>query len=42
MAWGDPAAVPTLAESIVAHAKLAIPVAEMQEIIDEDGRTRLY
>lgn len=40
--WGDPTEVPTLAETLVAHAKLAIPVAEMQEIIDEDGRTRLY
>lgn len=41
-AWGDPTDVPTLAETLVAHAKLAIPVGEMQEIIDEDGRTRLY
>ena len=40
--WIDPAEVPTLAETIVAHAKLAIDVGEMQAIIDEDGRTRLY
>ena len=40
--WSDPAEVPTLAEIIVAHAKLAITVDEMQAVIDEDGRERLY
>ena len=40
--WSDPAEVPTLAEIIVAHAKLAMTVDEMQAVIDEDGRERLY
>ena len=40
--WVDPAEVPTLAETIGAHANLAISVDAMHEIIDEDGRTRLY
>ena len=40
--WLDPGEIPSLAETIVAHAKLSISVDEMQCIIDEDGRDRLY
>jgi uncharacterized protein len=40
--WPDRTNVPTLAEAMVAHAKLSESVAEMQAIIDNDGATRLY
>jgi uncharacterized protein len=40
--WPDRTNVPTLAEAMVAHAKLSESVAEMQAIIDDDGATRLY
>ena len=40
--WSDPAEVPTLAEIIVAHPRLVETVGEMQAIIDEDERERLY
>jgi PPOX class probable FMN-dependent enzyme len=41
-AWPDPAGVPTLAEALVAHAKLAEPVADVQAVIDSDAVERLY
>ena len=40
--WPDRTNVPTLAEAMVAHARLSESVAEMQAIIDNDGATRLY
>jgi PPOX class probable FMN-dependent enzyme len=40
--WRDSSCVPSLAQAMVAHGKLALGVAEMQEIIDTDGKTRLY
>lgn len=40
--WPDRTNVPTLAEAMVAHAKLSESVAEMQAIIDNDGATRLF
>jgi len=40
--WPDTSDVPSLAQAMVAHGKLAVGVAEMQEIIDKDGKTRLY
>jgi uncharacterized protein len=40
--WPDRTKVPTLAEAMVAHAKLSESVAEMQAIIDHDRETRLY
>jgi PPOX class probable FMN-dependent enzyme len=41
-AWPDPARIPTLAESLVAHAKLAETVADVQAVIDNDAVERLY
>lgn len=40
--WPDSSCVPSLAQAMVAHGKLALGVAEMQDIIDRDGKTRLY
>jgi len=40
--WPDSSGVPSLAKAMVAHGKLTLGVAEMQEIIDRDGKTRLY
>ena len=40
--WPDTARIPSLAQAMVAHGKLALGVAEMQDIIDRDGKTRLY
>lgn len=40
--WPDAAEIPSLAETIVAHARLDLTVDEMQCVIDEDGRDRLY
>ena len=40
--WPDARAIPSLAETIVAHARLSISVDEMQCVIDDDGRDRLY
>ncbi len=40
--WPDTREIPSMAETIVAHAKLSISVEEMQCVIDEDGRERLY
>jgi PPOX class probable FMN-dependent enzyme len=39
--WPDCASVPSLAEAIVAHAKPAETIAEVQAVID-DGTKRLY
>ncbi|MEO6065371.1 MAG: MSMEG_1061 family FMN-dependent PPOX-type flavoprotein [Lysobacterales bacterium] len=40
-AWPDTSNVPTLAEAMVAHAKL-LEHAQMQAIIDNDFKTRMY
>lgn len=40
--WPDTSNVPSLAEMMVAHGKLAETREEMQAIIDNDGETRLY
>ena len=40
--WRDASSVPSLAQAMIAHSKLAIGVADMQEIIDRDGKNRLY
>lgn len=41
-AWPDTSALPTFAETLIAHAKLAETVEEMQAIIDKGNRERLY
>lgn len=41
-AWPDPNDVPTLAETLVAHARLAETVADVQAVIDNDAVQRLY
>ncbi|MEO0995206.1 MAG: pyridoxamine 5'-phosphate oxidase family protein [Pseudomonadota bacterium] len=40
--WPDRSNIPTLAEAMVAHGKLSRSVAEMDEIIVNDGKNRLY
>jgi len=40
--WSDTADVPTLAEAMVTHGRLGETVPEMQTIIENDGRQRLY
>lgn len=40
--WPDTRNVPSLAEAMVAHGALAETIPEIQEIIDNDGRQRLY
>jgi PPOX class probable FMN-dependent enzyme len=40
--WGDPEEVPSLAEILVAHAKLAETVDDVQAVIDNDAVARLY
>jgi PPOX class probable FMN-dependent enzyme len=40
--WPDTSSVPSLAQAMVAHGKLALGVSEMQDIIDRDGKNRLY
>ncbi len=40
--WPDTTDVPTLAEAMVEHGRLSDTVPEMQAIIDNDGRQRLY
>jgi hypothetical protein len=40
--WPDTRNVPSLAEAMVAHGALEESVPQMQEIIDNDGRQRLY
>lgn len=41
-AWPDPAGIPTLAETLVAHAKLTETVDDVQAVIDNDAVKRLY
>jgi uncharacterized protein len=41
-AWPDTSDVPTFAETLIAHAKLAETVDEVQAIIDTGNRERLY
>ena len=41
-AWPDLADVPSLAEAMIAHAKLSLTREEMQAIIDESHNTRMY
>lgn len=40
--WASSADLPSLAETMVAHGRLTDTVSEMQAIIDNDARTRLY
>jgi hypothetical protein len=40
--WPDTASLPSFAETLKAHAKLAEPVEEVQAIIDRGNRERLY
>lgn len=41
-AWPDTSGLPSFAEMLVAHGKLAQTVEEMQAIIDSGNRERLY
>jgi hypothetical protein len=41
-AWPDTGGLPSFAEMMVAHGKLAQTVEEMQAIIDAGNRERLY
>jgi hypothetical protein len=40
--WPDASEVPSLAEILVAHTKLADTVADMQAVIDDDASRNLY
>ena len=40
--WPDTREVPSLAEAMVAHGALSETIPEIQEIIDNDARQRLY
>jgi hypothetical protein len=40
--WPDLTDLPTFAETLIAHAKLAETVDEVQAIIDQANRERLY
>jgi uncharacterized protein len=40
--WGDPTAVPSFAEMLVAHAKPQKSVDQMQNIIERGNKERLY
>jgi PPOX class probable FMN-dependent enzyme len=40
--WPDTSALPTFAETLIAHAKLAESVGAVQAIIEEGNRERLY
>jgi uncharacterized protein len=40
--WPALDGLPSLAEAMVAHGALGIPVADMQALIDQDARSRLY
>lgn len=40
--WPDTSDLPTFAETLIAHAKLTETVDEMQAIIDQGNRERLY
>jgi hypothetical protein len=41
-AWPDRTGIPTLAETLVAHSKLAESIADVQAVIDHDAVERLY
>ena len=41
-AWPDTSDLPTFAETLIAHAKLAESVEEVQAIVDTGNRERLY
>ena len=41
-AWPDTSALPTFAEMLIAHAKLADTVEEVQAVIETGNRERLY
>ena len=41
-AWPDITTLPTFAETLIAHAKLAETVEEVQALIDTGNRERLY
>ena len=41
-AWPDTSNLPTFAETLIVHAKLAETVEEMQAVIDQGNRERLY
>jgi PPOX class probable FMN-dependent enzyme len=41
-AWLDTSDLPSFAETLIAHAKLAETVEEMQAVIDQGNRERLY
>ena len=41
-AWPHRAGIPTLAETLVAHSKLADSIADVQAVIDHDAVERLY
>ena len=41
-AWPDTSDLPSFAETLIAHAKLAETVEEMQAVIDQGNRERLY
>jgi uncharacterized protein len=41
-AWPDPAGIPTLAETLVAHARLVESVADVEAVIETDAIERLY
>jgi len=40
--WPNLANVPSLAEAMIAHAKLSLTRDEMQNIIDDSFKTRMY
>ena len=41
-AWPDTTNVPTLAEMMVAHGDIADTLAKVEEVVKNDGKTRLY
>ena len=40
--WPDTSTLPTFAETLIAHAKLAESIDEVQALIDEGNRVNLY
>jgi PPOX class probable FMN-dependent enzyme len=40
--WPDPSTVPTFAETLAAHARLADTLDELSELLDRDVRDKLY
>ena len=41
-AWPDLTNVPSLAEAMIAHAKLSLTRGEMEAIIDDSFKNRMY